>query len=203
MPASACPACSSAACDARYWSRFKPPPLLVSPFIFTEQPNHESACTRRLCAELSTAHALLLHCRCTTCRQPMVPVIDAADGRWLLTAPGKVMMKPGGHGAIWKLMHDQGERMNCLDMLPQKTASLSCIIELPKLMHDQVGDCPLLLRQNMVGGCTRSCTDALAAWLVWGAWSPDRHSLCMFLARVPAKSQLQPSGPPGQPEQPL
>jgi hypothetical protein len=40
----------------------------------------------------------------------MVPVIDAADGRWLLTAPGKVMMKPGGHGAIWKLMHDQGER---------------------------------------------------------------------------------------------
>ncbi|KAF6262593.1 nucleotide-diphospho-sugar transferase [Scenedesmus sp. NREL 46B-D3] len=41
-------------------------------------------------------------------RQPMVPVIDAADGRWLVTAPGKVMMKPGGHGAIWKLMHDQG-----------------------------------------------------------------------------------------------
>jgi UDP-N-acetylglucosamine pyrophosphorylase len=44
------------------------------------------------------------------CRQPMVPVIDAADGRWLLTSPGKVMMKPGGHGAIWKLMHDQGEQ---------------------------------------------------------------------------------------------
>ncbi|WIA22182.1 hypothetical protein OEZ85_004516 [Tetradesmus obliquus] len=41
-------------------------------------------------------------------RQPMVPVIDAADGRWLLTASCKVMMKPGGHGAIWKLMHDQG-----------------------------------------------------------------------------------------------
>lgn len=39
----------------------------------------------------------------------MVPVIDAADGRWLLTASCKVMMKPGGHGAIWKLMHDQGE----------------------------------------------------------------------------------------------
>ena len=42
------------------------------------------------------------------CRQPLVPVIDAADGRWLLTKPLKLMMKPGGHGAIWKLMHDEG-----------------------------------------------------------------------------------------------
>eukprot|EP00775_Hariotina_reticulata_P001593 gene1593-1933_t len=41
-------------------------------------------------------------------RQPLVPVIDAADGRWLLTKPLKLMMKPGGHGAIWKLMHDEG-----------------------------------------------------------------------------------------------
>jgi hypothetical protein len=40
----------------------------------------------------------------------MVPVIDAVDGRWLLTGSCKVMMKPGGHGAIWKLMHDQGEQ---------------------------------------------------------------------------------------------
>jgi hypothetical protein len=41
-------------------------------------------------------------------RQPLVPVVDAADGRWLLTQPLKLMMKPGGHGAIWKLMHDEG-----------------------------------------------------------------------------------------------
>lgn len=41
-------------------------------------------------------------------RQPMVPVVGAADGRWLL--PGRLApaMKPGGHGAIWKLMLDQG-----------------------------------------------------------------------------------------------
>ena len=41
-------------------------------------------------------------------RQPLVPVVDAADGRWLLTRPLGLMMKPGGHGAIWKLMHDEG-----------------------------------------------------------------------------------------------
>ena len=38
----------------------------------------------------------------------MVPVVGAAEGRWLL--PGRLApaMKPGGHGAIWKLMLDQG-----------------------------------------------------------------------------------------------
>lgn len=38
----------------------------------------------------------------------MVPVVGAEDGRWLL--PGRLApaMKPGGHGAIWKLMLDQG-----------------------------------------------------------------------------------------------
>lgn len=41
-------------------------------------------------------------------RQPLVPVLSAETGRWLLSAPLKVMMKPGGHGAIWKLMHDDG-----------------------------------------------------------------------------------------------
>lgn len=39
----------------------------------------------------------------------MVPVVDTATGQWLVTEPLKVMMKPGGHGAIWKLMHDEGE----------------------------------------------------------------------------------------------
>ncbi|GLC45555.1 hypothetical protein PLESTB_001205700 [Pleodorina starrii] len=41
-------------------------------------------------------------------RQPMVPVLAAEDGRWLLSRPMGPMMKPGGHGAIWKLMWDQG-----------------------------------------------------------------------------------------------
>ena len=37
-----------------------------------------------------------------------MPLVGAEDGRWLLPAPLAPMLKPGGHGAIWKLMHDQG-----------------------------------------------------------------------------------------------
>ena len=40
--------------------------------------------------------------------QPLVPVVAAADGRWLLNAPLEPVMKPGGHGVIWKLMLDSG-----------------------------------------------------------------------------------------------
>lgn len=40
--------------------------------------------------------------------QPMVPVVSAEDGQWLLPEPLAPMMKPGGHGAIWKLMLDRG-----------------------------------------------------------------------------------------------
>jgi UDP-N-acetylglucosamine pyrophosphorylase len=38
----------------------------------------------------------------------MVPVLNAEDGQWLLPKPLQPMMKPGGHGAIWKLMLDEG-----------------------------------------------------------------------------------------------
>lgn len=31
-----------------------------------------------------------------------------ADGKWLLDEPLMPLGKPGGHGAIWKLMHDSG-----------------------------------------------------------------------------------------------
>lgn len=41
-------------------------------------------------------------------RQPMVPVVAVEDGRWLLSGVLRPMMKPGGHGAIWKLMWDEG-----------------------------------------------------------------------------------------------
>nr|AAY31019.1 low photochemical bleaching 1 protein [Chlamydomonas reinhardtii] len=41
-------------------------------------------------------------------RQPMVPVVGVEDGKWLLSRPLGPMMKPGGHGAIWKLMWDEG-----------------------------------------------------------------------------------------------
>jgi UTP---glucose-1-phosphate uridylyltransferase len=40
--------------------------------------------------------------------QPLVPVLEACTGRWVLPEAMKPSMKPGGHGAIWKLMHDHG-----------------------------------------------------------------------------------------------
>lgn len=41
-------------------------------------------------------------------KQPLVPMVSGEDGKWLVTSPLQVMMKPGGHGAIWKLMLDRG-----------------------------------------------------------------------------------------------
>lgn len=40
--------------------------------------------------------------------QPMVPVVSAKTGKWVLPEACAPMMKPGGHGAIWKLMLDRG-----------------------------------------------------------------------------------------------
>jgi hypothetical protein len=39
--------------------------------------------------------------------QPLVPQVDA-EGNWCLLGPMKPLLKPGGHGAIWKLARDQG-----------------------------------------------------------------------------------------------
>ena len=51
---------------------------------------------------------LTRHLQCRLFEQPMVPVVSAEDGQWLLPEPLRPMMKPGGHGAIWKLMLDRG-----------------------------------------------------------------------------------------------
>ncbi len=39
--------------------------------------------------------------------QPAVPTMDK-EGNWCLLGPLKPLMKPGGHGVIWKLAKDQG-----------------------------------------------------------------------------------------------
>ncbi|MBX3718772.1 MAG: UTP--glucose-1-phosphate uridylyltransferase [Parachlamydiales bacterium] len=39
--------------------------------------------------------------------QPAVPTMDK-EGNWCLLKPMKPLMKPGGHGVIWKLAKDQG-----------------------------------------------------------------------------------------------
>lgn len=40
--------------------------------------------------------------------QPLVPVLEVTEGRWLLPEALRPSFKPGGHGAIWKLMWDKG-----------------------------------------------------------------------------------------------
>lgn len=37
-----------------------------------------------------------------------MPLIAAEDGKWLVPEGFKPLLKPGGHGAIWKLMQDDG-----------------------------------------------------------------------------------------------
>jgi len=40
--------------------------------------------------------------------QPLVPVVSVDDGKWLLPEAFSPLLKPGGHGVIWKLMADNG-----------------------------------------------------------------------------------------------
>lgn len=40
--------------------------------------------------------------------QPLVPIVNRSDGSWHWTAPWTLLLKPGGHGAIWKLAKDRG-----------------------------------------------------------------------------------------------
>ncbi|KAE9587726.1 putative UTP--glucose-1-phosphate uridylyltransferase [Lupinus albus] len=40
--------------------------------------------------------------------QPLVPVVGAEEGQWLITKPFSPLNKPGGHGVIWKLANDKG-----------------------------------------------------------------------------------------------
>lgn len=37
--------------------------------------------------------------------QPLVPTVDR-EGHWVVTPQGKLLLKPGGHGVIWKLAKD-------------------------------------------------------------------------------------------------
>lgn len=39
--------------------------------------------------------------------QPLVPTVDE-HGKWHVSEPLKLILKPGGHGAIWKLARDEG-----------------------------------------------------------------------------------------------
>ena len=38
----------------------------------------------------------------------MIPAVAAEDGCWLISEPLAPILKPGGHGVIWKLAFDKG-----------------------------------------------------------------------------------------------
>ncbi|KAK4792547.1 hypothetical protein SAY86_022982 [Trapa natans] len=40
--------------------------------------------------------------------QPLVPVVCAEDGQWIVQKPCMPVCKPGGHGVLWKLAYDKG-----------------------------------------------------------------------------------------------
>lgn len=40
--------------------------------------------------------------------QPLIPAVAAEDGHWLISEPLGLILKPGGHGVIWKLAFDRG-----------------------------------------------------------------------------------------------
>jgi len=69
----------------------------------TEKHNHKRI--QALCEELHWFRRP--HNRFRLVQQPMVPAIDA-HGSWVFTSPGEVLLKPGGHGAIWRLLDERG-----------------------------------------------------------------------------------------------
>lgn len=66
-------------------------------------------------------------------QQPMVPMVKAADGRWALGGPCEVVMKPGGHGVIWKLMLDNG----VFDWLEEQNAHSAIVRQISNPMAGQ------------------------------------------------------------------
>lgn len=66
-------------------------------------------------------------------QQPMVPMIKADDGRWAMSGPCEVIMKPGGHGVIWKLMLDNG----VFNWLKEKDAQSAIVRQISNPMAGQ------------------------------------------------------------------
>jgi len=62
--------------------------------------------------------------------QPLVPVISLDGGQWVRRGLGKFKLKPGGHGAIWKLMYDDG----VFDWLEQRNRKGSIVRQITNPM---------------------------------------------------------------------
>eukprot|EP00892_Ulva_mutabilis_P001452 jgi/Ulvmu1/11307/UM074_0022.1 len=94
--------------------------------------------------------------------QPLVPVLEAATGLWVLPAAMRPSLKPGGHGAIWKLMHDNG----IFDWLAREGRTAALIRQISNPMA--ATDCTMLALAGTghAGGRTfgfASCNRAVGA----------------------------------------
>lgn len=119
----------------------------------------------------------------TLFNQPLVPVLEVETGQWVLPEALRPSMKPGGHGAIWKLMHDHGifhwlesqgaSRMCHRRDLSHRSPVLSLTAtrarkprgsahRMPLFSSPPAGPRPVRLRVPCVGVCCSFCTRIVA-----------------------------------------
>jgi hypothetical protein len=84
----------------------------------------------------------------TLFQQPLVPVVSASTGQWLTCSPLKPIMKPGGHGVIWKLMLDRG----VFDWLRAAGRDAAIIRQISNPMAGQDSTLLALSGQGLQGG---------------------------------------------------
>lgn len=93
--------------QGREWLYFKlfglPIVIPIALMTSAEKNNHQHIET--LCEEAGWFGRGRDHFRLF--QQPLVPTMDL-EGKWCLASPLKLLMKPGGHGVIWKLAQEQG-----------------------------------------------------------------------------------------------
>ncbi|KAG1679276.1 hypothetical protein FOA52_009306 [Chlamydomonas sp. UWO 241] len=118
-----------------------------------------------------------------TFRQPMVPVISVDSGRWLLSGELVPMMKPGGHGAIWKLMKDEG----VFDWLDSQSRSAALVRQISNPMAGM--DTTLLALAGE--GASRRAS--------FGFMSCDRHVGAAEGVNVLQESRVAVTSPDGTP----
>lgn len=80
-------------------------------------------------------------------KQPMVPMVKAFDGKWTVSGPLKIIMKPGGHGVIWKLMLDNG----VFDWLKSHNRDAAIVRQISNPMAGQDNTLLALTGQGIVG----------------------------------------------------
>ncbi|NGX38594.1 MAG: hypothetical protein K1000chlam2_01768, partial [Chlamydiae bacterium] len=77
--------------------------------------------------------------------QPCVPAMNSA-GQWCVLGPGRVLMKPGGHGVIWKLASELGalkwlEQKGVKKLLTRQINNLVASIDYGLLAFMGIGFC--------------------------------------------------------------